>query len=147
MNYESLGFSWIVCLTVQLVFCSLWISVGSSLPVRDNFVQPGQIVITCDGMHVLWAGCTIAFLGFQVIFCFFIAQRDHRVNLSFDDPKFVKFSMLVCSIVFAAFLPAYSSTQGKFNVGTQMFAISATAYSLLVPLFIPKCYALLKVKY
>ena len=115
-------------------------------PHKNLEYRLGTVVLECVGASPLWVSCALCYLGVLVISCLVMAMKGSKIIPGSSEPRFIIFSMLFFCMVSVAFVPAYSSTQGKFSVAVEIFAIVAIVYGLLGCVILPQCYIIFKFK-
>uniref|UniRef100_A0A1B8Y5Z5 G-protein coupled receptors family 3 profile domain-containing protein n=1 Tax=Xenopus tropicalis TaxID=8364 RepID=A0A1B8Y5Z5_XENTR len=132
-----------VCTMVQIILCIVWLARAAPFAEFNMAAEIGIIVIECnEGSRVLFA-CVLGYMGLLAAVSLLVACLARKLPDTFNETKFITFSMLVFASVWLTFIPAYLSTKGKQTVAVEIFAILSSMAGLLVCIFIPKCYIIL----
>jgi vomeronasal 2 receptor len=128
---------------IQLIICGIWMATSPPFIDQDAHTEYGHILILCNKGSAVAFHSVLGYLCFMALGSYAMAFLSRNLPDTFNESKFLSFSMLVFFCVWVTFLPVYHSTKGKVMVAMEVFSILASSTALLVFIFGPKCYIIL----
>ncbi|XP_021009940.1 vomeronasal type-2 receptor 116-like [Mus caroli] len=132
-----------ICTLIQLIICGIWLVTSPPFIDQDTQAEHGHIIIVCNMGSTFAFHTVLGYLCSLGLGSYTMAFLSRNLPDTFNEAKFLSFSMQVFFCVWITFLPVYHSTKGKVMVAMEVFSILASSVALFGLIFAPKCYIIL----
>ncbi|XP_063302470.1 extracellular calcium-sensing receptor-like [Pelobates fuscus] len=136
-------YSVVLCVVIQTFICILWLLLSPPFVEDNTQIKSGIIVIQCNEGSPFAFWCMLGYLGLLATISFIVAFLSRRLPDSFNEAKFITFSMLAFLSVWLSYIPASLSARGMYTVAMELFAILSSSWALVICMFVPKCFIIL----
>ncbi|XP_069068355.1 extracellular calcium-sensing receptor-like [Pleurodeles waltl] len=130
----------LLCSFIEIAIGVIWLLTSPPFPELNNNATYWKIGAECNEGSISMFYCMLAYLGLLACISFGVAFLSRNLPDSFNEAKFITFSMIVFVSVWLSFIPAYLSTKGKYLVAVEIFAILSSGAGLLYCIYAPKVY-------
>ncbi|XP_043911522.1 extracellular calcium-sensing receptor-like [Protopterus annectens] len=131
------------CSLFQVIICFVWLLLYTPYPEYTTETDLSVMIFECNEGQDIFLYCMLGYLGILAFLTLTVSFLARALPNSFNEAKYITFSMIVFVIVWLSFIPAYLSTQGKYMVAVEIFAILSSSAGLLSCIFFTKCYIII----
>ncbi|XP_073402839.1 extracellular calcium-sensing receptor-like [Dendrobates tinctorius] len=133
----------VICVLIQISVCVTWLFYSPPFPEYDTQNPSSAIILNCNEGSPFAFWVMLGHLGLLATVSFIVAFLARRLPDSFNEAKYITFSMLAFLCVWISFIPATLSSRGKYTVAMEIFAILSSSWAIVVCIFLPKCFIIL----
>ncbi|XP_075433444.1 extracellular calcium-sensing receptor-like isoform X2 [Ascaphus truei] len=133
----------IFCILIQTFLCIFWLSFSPPFLEHNTQTQSAFIIVECNEGSPIVFWCMLGYLGLLATISFIVAFLARQLPDSFNEATLITFSMLAFLSVWVSFILASLSARGKYTAAMEVFAILSSSWSLVVCMFVPKCFIIL----
>ncbi|OCT96518.1 hypothetical protein XELAEV_18008722mg [Xenopus laevis] len=100
-----------VCSLIQIVISVIWLVISPPFAEENIHSEPGIIIIQCNEGSVVAFYIVLSYMGLLASVSFIVAFLARTLPDSFNEAKYITFSMVVFCSVWITMIPAYLSTK------------------------------------
>ncbi|XP_075315092.1 G-protein coupled receptor family C group 6 member A-like [Odontesthes bonariensis] len=131
------------CMAGQVLICAVWLAVTPPQPKWQS--RPTERLHFCHTRSKPAFGVMLGYIGFLALICLGIAFKGRKLPQSYNEAKFITFSMLIYSIAWIIFGPVYVTVtdnigSSEYTPAVEMVVILISTYGILFCQFLTKCY-------
>ncbi|XP_053566904.1 vomeronasal type-2 receptor 26-like [Bombina bombina] len=134
----------LVCSLGQAAISTVWLITSPPYPDYDTQSITGMMILKCNEGSPIAFYIVVSYLGVLAVLSFLAAFAVRKVPDRYNEAQMITFSMLVFCSVWITFVLAYLSSNSKYMVALEIFAILASSSGLLGCIFFPKCYIIMR---
>ncbi|XP_053565367.1 vomeronasal type-2 receptor 26-like [Bombina bombina] len=133
----------LVCTLGQAAICTVWLITSPPYPDYDTQSITGKMILKCNEGSPIAFYIVVSYLGVLAALSFVVAFAVRKVPDRYNEAQMITFSMLMFCSVWITFVPAYLSSNSKYMVALEIFAILTSSSGILGCIFFPKCYIIM----
>ncbi|XP_034555730.1 G-protein coupled receptor family C group 6 member A-like [Notolabrus celidotus] len=132
-----------VCFLGQVFICAMLLAFCPPTIEKMKMINRKNLLLRCRETSFTTLGAMFSYIGVLALICFGLAFKGRKLPQSYNDAKFITFSMLIYFICWIIFGPVYANVTNKYHSAVEMGVILISAYGILSCQFITKCYIIL----